>query len=554
VMEGHPTVPGPATRPLRWRRGGLAAQAAWGAWGAVALLSLALALLALPVYFRQYSTLALFASAAERQVARDSLAQFGLSPAAFAWYAVACQGLRVLVSFAIAALIVRAKASGMALFVSGFLMAMAAGRMLHVTPQTETWGWPVALVTATAHAGFVLFFYLFPDGRFAPPWTRWLALLWGAALVPASLFPSAAFGLRNWPNALYLVALAAVLATGVAAQVYRYRRLAGPVARQQIKWVLYGAAVLTLIALAYAALDAERPRSVRAVLDPQIRLHDVVGLAVGNLALLSVPLSIGVAVLRHHLWDVDVVISRTLVYVPLTAIVAGLYVASITLCQRLLVARTGQESDTAVVLITLLVTALINPINLGVQKLVDRRFKESPHSLAKLMKWGGDVASTVYDLNSRQVLRRLLEEAGEALGAESGAAYLTHAGRRQLIHRFGAWTGREPHVTVPLEVGEVRLGLLRLGARRGGTPYRQHEMDALRQTAGQVARALHERGDLQPCPPPEPAEHRRPPAGTPDAPRVPRAPAQPRPHRGVHQEERQRQADRQLGWAAAPGR
>jgi hypothetical protein len=545
-------VPGPTSRPLRCHRGRLAARAAWGAWGAVALLSLALTLLALPVYFRQYSTLGLFASAEERQVARDSLAQFGLSPGAFAWYAVACQGLRVLVSFAVAALIVRAKAGGMALFVSALLMAMAAGRTLHVTPQTEAWGWPAALVTATAHAGLVLFFYLFPDGRFAPRWTRWLALLWGAALVPASLFPSAAFGLRNWPNALYLAVLAAVLATGVAAQVYRYRRVAGPAARRQIKWVLYGAAVLALIALAYAALDVERPRSVRAVLDPQIRLHDVVGLAVGNLALLSVPLSVGIAVLRHHLWDVDVVISRTLVYVPLTAIVAGLYVASITLCQRLLVVRTGQQSDAAVVLITLLVTALINPLNLGVQKLVDRRFKESPRPLAKLTRWGEDIASAVYDLNGRQVLRRLLEEAGEALGAESGAAYLTPAGRPQLVHRFGAWTGRAPHLTVPLDAGGVRLGVLRLGARRGGAPYRPHELEALRRTAGQVARALHQRGDLPPCPPPAPAASGRPLAGTPDAPRVPGAHAPPRPHRGVRQE-RQRHADHHPGWAAAPG-
>ncbi len=484
----------PARLPIE-----LAAKAAWAVWAAVALLSLVLTLLALPVYFQQYSALSLFAGQADRQIARDSLAQFGFSPTSFAWYAVAFQGLRVLVSFAIAAMIVRAKSGRMALFVSGLLMAIAAGRTLYVTPETQTWGWPVAVLLATAHAGLILFFYIFPEGRFAPRWTRWVALMWGLVLVPASLFPNAWFGLGNWPSALYLLVLAGVLATGVAAQVYRYRRVAGPVARQQIKWVLYGAAILTLVALVYAALDlTERPRSVQALLDPQIRLYDVTGIAIGSLALVTIPLSVGIAVLRYHLWNVDVVISRTLVYVPLTAIVAGMYVASITLGQRLLTAHTGQQSDLAVVLITLLVTSLVQPINVYAQRFVDRRFKESPRTLTKLMTWGEDVASAVYDVNSRQVVRRLLEEASEAVHAESGAAYLTLAGRPELVHRRGQWTTRESHVSIPIDVGDLRLGLLRLGERRDGMTYRPHEIDALRQAAGKVAHALHQHSDLQP--------------------------------------------------------
>jgi hypothetical protein len=479
-------------------RAAAATWARWAAWAAVAALSLGLSLLALGAYHRQYSTLGLFGGEAERQLARDSLARLGLTPEAFAWYALGCQGLRVLGSFAVAGLIVRARPGGVALFVSAFLMTAAAGRTLHVTPATAAWGWPAALVTAAAHAGLVLFFALFPDGRFAPRWARWPALAWCAVLVPPCLFPGAPFGLRAWPAALYPLVLAAVFATGVAAQLYRYARAAGPVGRRQIKWVLYGGAVLALLALAFAARDLGDPaRGGGTLLPPRLTLADVAGIAATNLALLGVPLAIGAALLRHHLWDVDLVLSRTLVYVPLTAAVAGLYVAAVTLLQRLAVALTGQQSDAAVVATTLLVVAALNPAQYGLQKLVDRRFKEAPGSLARLVAWGDELAGAVYEVDGRRALRRLLDEAAAALGAPGGAAYLAEGGRLRLVHRRGPLDGglARAGVSIPLEdEGGARLGLLRLGARPDGAPYWPHELAALERTARNVARALGRRG------------------------------------------------------------
>ena len=174
-------------------------------------------------------------------------------------------------SFAVAGLIARARPGGMALFVSAFLMTAAA----LADPPRHAGDRGLGLARrpgdGRAHAGLVLFFALFPDGRFAPRWARWPALAWCAVLVPPCLFPGAPFGLRAWPAGLYPLVLAAVFATGVAAQRYRSARAAGPVGRRQIRWVLYGGAVLALLALAFAVRDLGDPARGRHPAPPGSR-------------------------------------------------------------------------------------------------------------------------------------------------------------------------------------------------------------------------------------------------------------------------------------------
>jgi hypothetical protein len=146
-----------------------------------------------------------------------------------------------------------------------------------------------------------------------------------------------------------------------AALIARFRRSEG-VEREQLKWFGFAAIVL-VIALCVAI--------VGGAIEPIA----VVGYTVVFAALFCLPLAIGVAVMRYRLYEIDRLINRTLVYVPLTAIVAGGYAASVALLQRVFQAVTGDTSDAAIVLSTLFLAAVFTPIRKWLEGLVDERFK-----------------------------------------------------------------------------------------------------------------------------------------------------------------------------------
>jgi hypothetical protein len=121
-------------------------------------------------------------------------------------------------------------------------------------------------------------------------------------------------------------------------------------------------------------------------------VSQLVGLPLLYLALLTVPVTLTISILRYRLYDIDIIINRTLVYVPVTAIVAGLFTAS----QRLLVSLTAGPSLPATVLSTLMVAALLTPVKDRIQKRVDRHFKDAPNPSKKLNLFAEHVRSRLF--------------------------------------------------------------------------------------------------------------------------------------------------------------
>ena len=246
------------------------------------------------------------------------------------------------------------------------------------------WAW-IAIYTL-----LLLMIAIFPEGRFLSPRWRWLIgvplllfslpfLIAGAMETPMS----SAYGLPNPfvaenPQVLYdrLFALSVPMmpltAIAVLAEVLvRFGRARG-IERQQIKWLLAGVGLLVMMVV------------VGLVLALGLDLH--IGDFMVNISSLAPLLGIGVALLRYRLYDIDVIIRKTLVYAILTALLALIYVGSIIVLQRIFTALAGQQSDLAIVISTLVIAALFSPLRARMQTWIDRRFYRRRYNAEKALE------------------------------------------------------------------------------------------------------------------------------------------------------------------------
>jgi hypothetical protein len=227
---------------------------------------------------------------------------------------------------------------------------------------------PLFLTTPT-----IALFVLFPDGRFVPPWTRWLILLSIPLTVVILYLPP-----------LYSWALLGMIVLGaIYAQIYRYRHVSTPTERQQTKWVLFGF-LLWLVLTGVLGVPYSIEMSLPA--GSPLPWWSLVSSAGWWVALTIVPLSLSIGVLRYRLYDIDIIINRTLVYGSLTATLVALYFGGIVVLQRVFVLLTGQQSTLAVVASTLVIAALFTPLRRRIQSFIDRRFYRRKYDARKTLE------------------------------------------------------------------------------------------------------------------------------------------------------------------------
>jgi signal transduction histidine kinase len=325
----------------------------------VTTFSIGLFLVALPL---NYQALSHPSDAISR-----GLVNFGLSLPFYALCSIAALVLLTGICWAIAVVIFWQKSdNGMALFVVLLLVTYAIVRPPVAQSVADTypvWQFPILLVTAFNWAGFNLFFLLFPTGRFVPSWTRWLvpwtmvyALLW--RLPQTSLFSPA-----QWPLPLLALTEFGGGSLYLFALIYRYWRVSDTVQRQQTKWVVFGIIVATLLTstsdIAFFFPSFASPGS----------LYDLFNNALYTLLSLIIPICFGIAILRYRLWDIDIIIKRTLVYGILTASIVGLYILVVVFLGGLF--HTGNNLVISL-LATSLVAVLFQPLREWLQRAVNR--------------------------------------------------------------------------------------------------------------------------------------------------------------------------------------
>ena len=259
-----------------------------------------------------------------------------------------------------------------------FFSAAFVSYAVWATPTLDALALPGALQTLadlTQAAGLlmaVLFFLLFPDGRFTPGWARLSALGWTIYCLLWGFIPDASLSLVDpfgASFAAFLVLMMAGWLPGLAAQAARYRR-AGARQRAQTRWVLLGVGVACAgYALVYL------PGALLPVSGEIRLLYDLFGVPVFWLLALPIPVGLAVAMLRHHLFDVEVIISITLVYGILTAILAGVFEITLVTVQHVLLAFTHvEDSELAYFATAMVMASLFEPLKRRIDALVDSIF------------------------------------------------------------------------------------------------------------------------------------------------------------------------------------
>ena len=212
------------------------------------------------------------------------------------------------------------------------------------------------LLQLSAFVAFSLLLYLFPDGRFVPRWTRFFAAPLIAVMVVSEIG-------RLFYEAISPL-LFLMLGTGVYAQVYRYLRVSTPAQRQQTKWVLLGLTCAGAVMLSWVSVFILFPPESPSLSRTYALLAGTpIVFAIGALF----PVFVTIAVLRYRLWDADVLINRTLVYGALTATIGATYFASVVLLQAAFRTVTDQGGSVAIVVSTLGIAALFQPLRRWLQ-------------------------------------------------------------------------------------------------------------------------------------------------------------------------------------------
>ena len=297
---------------------------------------------------------------------------------------------------------------GLSFFAQGYAiqaLVLSPGSL----PAGEAMAWLGFWVGLPAIAVFALFLpLLFPDGHL--PSRRWRLVAWASAVAVVVLVVAQMFGPGSYDNfptirnplgvesqpaffealgvALDLLLLLLVVLS-IAALFSRVRSADGG-QRQQIKWFAY-AGTLVLVYFVLGPVTASYP-SLEAARN-----------VIGVVALVALPAAVGIAILRYRLYDIDFIINRTVVYVVLTAVLAGVYTGAVALFQRSFVAVTGQTSDLAIVMTLFVLATVFTPIKNTLQERVDRRVKPAAAKSAARPS-GVDDLVMLAELHDRGVL------------------------------------------------------------------------------------------------------------------------------------------------------
>lgn len=311
------------------------------------------------------------------------------------------------------------------------------------------------------------------------PWLSFLpfviSLLFAAWALLALFFPTGPWSYLPPRQASFRYASIGIMVF-LAIMLYRARQGSSLLVRRQARLVTIGSVIAFTPAMLWLVLPMF---GFSVEFDPALFLP----------ALLVFPISVGWAILRFRLWEVDSFVNHAFVYGLLTAGLAGVFAAMITFTQRMFLAVTGEQSDAAILITTLIVAATFTPLKAAIEGFVTRQFRDTYDQTRDLRSYGKQVHDFVVMSDARNITRKLLEESVRTLKAQSGAVGLAVDGQVEIVHTVGPWRG-DSRMSVNLNCDRHCHGVLLLGPPQPGHRYDRQEVDALQQVANQIGEAV----------------------------------------------------------------
>ncbi|MCB9101046.1 MAG: AAA family ATPase [Anaerolineales bacterium] len=526
------SVKSPARPPLRgWRL-----VIARLGWLVVTLVAVGTFLAGIPIRYEQLRLTTPPAARASEQLSPDQvrlLEGLGFSLDFYAGYVITLFVTFALIYIAIAVFIFWRKSDdGLAIFVSLALICFGVTEAAVGDPLAARypwWDWPVEMVEAFGTAAILIIFYIFPDGCFVPGWTRPLTIVYSVAILIWLFFPSLPSNPLYWatwqqnplPSFILFLMLFGV---GAVAQIYRYHQVSSPTQRQQTKWVVYGFV---------AGFVAGNVRFLPLTLLPSLGqpplltlLIYLIGLPLAALLVVILPISMAFSILRYRLWDIDLIISLTLIYTTLTVSLGLVYLGSIGLCQWLILNTfsqqtelTNQQAGGVLLASTLIIAALFRPWQRRLQSFIDRRFFREKVDFQQAFTAFSSEVRLIIDLP--ELLHFLVNRVINVLHIAHGAVFLRDATgafrlaeARDLPADAAAQLLMEPESLRRLQAGEpisppeesgyalwlpliapqaggsALIGVLTLGPRLSEQPYSGEDQTLLLNLAHQAGTAI----------------------------------------------------------------
>lgn len=421
---------------------------------------------------------------------RENLAEHGVNTGSYAGFLTSIRSFYALVNLLIAGILIFKRPNErIAVFTAFFLILLGttfwplAERVLN---QPDFWRYPRAIANLSMSSMLLLFFLIFPDGQFQPRWTKPFAILMIGILVIENFFPSSFLNPQNtWSFGATLSLLS--MAVMVYVPGHRYRNMKNPILRQQTKWVVYGVSA-AIIGFFVVTLPAALGLSME-----EGTTYGLVALTGMMLCILFIPVSIGIAITRSRLWDIDPIINRTLVYGLLSFLTILFYV--LVVGGFAFYFRSNETNMVISFIATGIVAIIFEPLRQRLQRAVNRlMYGERDDPATVLMRLSQRLDSA---LAPDSVLQTIVETLAQTLRLPCAAIALADE-----EIRFASSRGLPPSdlVHLPLTYQAERVGELILAPRAAGESFSSADMkliNLIAQQAGVAAYTVRLNKDLQ---------------------------------------------------------
>ncbi len=407
---------------------------AWVTWSVLTLLCVANFAISIPSYLTAIQRLCQPGACVAGQptaATAQALRQMGLSVGVYAAISVALVCVSGLFYCGAAALMIWRKPNDwMFLLVTSMLITQGLYENNFLQGPFDDLGSPWRLAgMALAYISpiqVLILCALFPNGRFVARWIGITLLALCLIDIAPSFFPTMPFG--DLIEAAFVVTGFPLV---MASVVYRYRRISTPIERQQTKWVVLG---VVLVFTAFMAWFLPQMILYGALSQPG-SLYDLIGHPLFTLSSLIIPICTAIAVLRYRLWDIDVIINKALVYGSLTLLLSAVYLGLVLGLESLASILGGATNQpVALVISTLAIAALFQPVRTRLQQVIDQRFYRKKYNAEKALAAFSATLRNEVDLN--QLREHLITIVNETMQSEHVSLWL-----RQSATRLDA----EPH-------------------------------------------------------------------------------------------------------------